>query len=115
MIFITFFSEKYHRDAPGFRVVLGMEKPTAGTRLTKQSLRALRELGFRYVIVNGYTPDRRFDYIALNRFILVPVKELPEAPGQNGIYAPIDSDILDDWASQPDNGIKAFIEGYVQA
>jgi len=92
-----------------------MQKPTAATRLTTQNLRELRELGFRYVLVNGYTPDRVSDYIVLNRFILVPVKDLPEEPGQNGIYAPIDSDILDDWASQPDNGIKAFIEGHVQA
>jgi hypothetical protein len=115
VIFITFFSDKSHRDDPGFMVVLDMQKPTAATRLTTQNLRALRELGFRYVIVNGYTPDRVFDYIALNRFILVPVRELPGEPGQNGIFAPIDSDILDDWANQPDNGIKAFIEGDVQA
>jgi hypothetical protein len=89
-----------------------MRKSTTATRLTQQSLRTLRESGFRYVLVSGYTPDRQFDYIALTSFVLVPVKELPEEPGQKGIYAPIDSDILDDWAGQPENGIKAFIEGY---
>jgi hypothetical protein len=115
LIFITFFSDNCHRGVSGFEVVLRMKKPTAGTRLTKHSLRELRELGFRYVLVNGYTPDWQFDYIALSRFILVPVKELPVEPGQKGIYAPIESDILDDWANQPDSGISAFIEGYVQA
>jgi hypothetical protein len=89
-----------------------MQKPTAANRLTKQSLEVLKELGFRYILVKGYTPDRRYDYIELNHFTLVPVKELPEDPGQKEIFAPIDSDILQDWASQPDNGIAAFIEGY---
>jgi len=89
-----------------------MRKPTATTRLTKKSLQLLKDLGFRYVLVKGYTPDKRFDYIELNYFKLVPVKELPEDPAQKEIFAPIDSDILDEWASQPDNGIKAFIEEY---
>ena len=80
--------------------------------MTKKSLQELKELGFRYVLVKGYTPDRRFDYIELNHFTLVPVKELPEDPGQKEIFAPIDSEILDEWASQPEMGIMAFIEGY---
>jgi hypothetical protein len=89
-----------------------MQKPKNASRLTKQSLRELKELGFRYVLVKGYTPDRRFDYIELNYFTLVPVKDLPDDPGQKEIFAPIDSEILDDWASQPEKGVKAFIEGY---
>jgi len=89
-----------------------MQKPSASSRLTKKSLQELKDLGFRYVLVKGYTPDRRFDYIELNYFTLVPVKDLPEDPGQKEIFAPIDSDILEDWANQPDRGIKAFIEGY---
>ncbi len=88
-----------------------MRKTSTAVRLTSQSLRTLREQGFRYVLVNGYTAERQFDYIALTSFVLVPVKELPEEPGQKGIYAPIDSDILDEWASESGNGINAFIEG----
>jgi len=90
-----------------------MGKPNATIRLTKKSLQQLKDLGFRYVLVKGYTPDKRNDYIELNYFTLVPVMELPEDPAQKEIFAPIDSDILDEWASQPDNGIKAFIEEYM--
>ena len=89
-----------------------MGKPNATTRLTKKSLQQLKDLGFRYVLVKGYTPDKRFDYIELNYFTLVPVMELPEDPAQKEIFAPIDSDILDEWANEPESGIKAFIEKY---
>jgi hypothetical protein len=89
-----------------------MGKPSATIRLTKKSLQQLKDLGFRYVLIKGYTPDKRFDYIELNYFTLLPVMELPEDPAQKEIFAPIDSEILDEWASQPDNGIKAFIEEY---
>ena len=89
-----------------------MQKPNTASKLTKKSLQELKDLGFRYVLVKGYTPDRRFDYIELNYFTLVPVKELPEDPGEKEIFAPIDSEILDDWASQPERGIEAFIQGY---
>ncbi|MBS1601437.1 MAG: hypothetical protein JST42_02130 [Bacteroidetes bacterium] len=91
-----------------------MGKPNATIRLTKKSLQQLKDHGFRYVLVKGYTPDKRFDYIELNYFTLVPVMELPEDPAQKEIFAPIDSDILDEWASQPENGIKAFIEEYIE-
>jgi hypothetical protein len=89
-----------------------MQKPAAEMKLTRESLQVLKELGFRYVLVKGYTPRRRFDFIELDRFTLVPVKELPEGPGEKEIYAPIDSEILLDWASGPDDGIQAYIEGY---
>lgn len=87
-----------------------MRNQRTGTRLTLHGLQQLKDQGFRFVLVKGYTPDRRFDYIELNHFKLVPVKELPQDPGQKEIYAPIDSEILLDWAGSPDSGIKAFIE-----
>ena len=101
------------KSAP-LEVVSLMQRPPDTTRLTKESLQVLRELGFRHVLVVEYAPERYSGHIGLNRFKLVPVKELPEEPGKKGIYAPIDSEILDDWASQPDDGIEAFIEGYSQ-
>lgn len=94
------------------QVVLSMRKPKAASRLTMEALRKLEDLGYRYVLIKGYMPDRRADYIELNHFILVPVKALPEGEGEKEIYAPIDSEILRDWANQPDDGIVAFIEGY---
>jgi len=89
-----------------------MHKPPASSRLTNQAIQVLKDLGYQYVVVKGYTPDRRNDYIELNHFMLEPVKQLPEGSGQTGIFAPIDSDIIRDWANQADDGIKAFIEGY---
>ncbi|HLZ87482.1 MAG TPA: hypothetical protein VKQ52_09590 [Puia sp.] len=86
-----------------------MKNPRA-PRLTARRLQELKDLGFRFVLIKGYTIDRRSDYIELNHFTLVPVKELPEDPGQKEIYEPIESEILLEWASSPDNGVMAFIE-----
>ena len=77
-------------------------------RLTVQRLQELKDLGFRFVLVKGYALNRRSDYIELNHFVLVPVKELPEDPAEKEIFEPIESEILLEWARSPD-GVKAFI------
>jgi hypothetical protein len=87
-----------------------LRKEQSTTRLTLHTLEILKERGFQYVLVESYTLDRRLDYIEMNHFLLRPVKVLPEAPGELGIFESIDSPILREWASHPDNGIKAFIE-----
>jgi hypothetical protein len=89
-----------------------MHRPPASSRLTSQAIKVLQELGYQYMVIKGYTPDRRNDHIELNHFMLEPVKQLSEEPGQTGIFAPIDSDIIRDWANQADDGVIAFIEGY---
>jgi hypothetical protein len=86
-----------------------MPKERSSIRLTLQTLEKLKERGYRYVLVESYTLDRRSDFIEMNHFLLKPVKELPR-PGEWGIFEPIDSHILREWADQPDNGVKAFIE-----
>jgi hypothetical protein len=91
-----------------------MRKGTVAARLTTENLKTLRDQGFLYVLVNSYSAENRFDHSTFNRLILVPVRELPEAPGQKGIYASIDSEILDEWANQPDNRIDAFIKVYAK-
>lgn len=78
-------------------------------RLTVKILQELKELGFRFVLIKGYSLNRRSDYIELNHFILVPVNQLPEDPAQKEIYEPIESEILLEWASSSE-GIKAFVE-----
>jgi hypothetical protein len=87
-----------------------MVSPRPVTRLTKQSLRHLIDSGFRYVLIKGDTTDRRVDYIELKYFTLIPVRELSDDPNQKEIYEPIDSTILMEWASFPDEGVKVFIE-----
>ena len=86
-----------------------MKNGVNAIRLTAKILQQLKELGFRFVLIKGYTPGRRTDHIELNHFILKPVIQLPEDPAQKEIYAPIDSDILLDWASSTE-GVTAFIE-----
>jgi hypothetical protein len=87
-----------------------MESSKSALRLTLQSLQHLKDRGFRFVLIKGYTTDRRVDYIVLNYFTLVPVKDLPEDPNKKEIYEPIDSDILLEWASRPEESTIVLIE-----
>ncbi len=82
----------------------------SNTRLTKQSLQQLKDRGFRFVLIKGYTLDGRVDYIELSYFSLTPVINLPDDPTKKGIYEPIDSTILMEWATFPDEGLKVIIE-----
>jgi len=79
-------------------------------RLTVKRLQELKDQGFRFVLIKGYALDRRADYIELNHFSLLPVKELPEDPAQKEIFEPIDSEILMEWASSLDTGVTAYID-----
>lgn len=87
-----------------------MKDGKAGSRLTKQKLQELKDLGYQYVLVKGYSAERSANFIELNHFTLLPVKQLPEDPNEKDIFAPIDSEILLEWASSGDDGIEAFIE-----
>jgi len=87
-----------------------MAQSKSTVRLTAQTLQQLKDKGFQFVIVKGYTPDRRLDHIQLNHFILTPVVELPTEPGEKEIYAPIDSEVLADWADTSDGSFEAYIE-----
>jgi hypothetical protein len=86
------------------------ENSRSAITLTKQSLQQLKDSGFRFVLIKGYTTDRRVDYIEVNYFTLVPVKDLSEDPNKKEIYESIDSEILMQWASCPDDGAKVIIE-----
>jgi hypothetical protein len=78
-------------------------------RLTVESLKKLKSLGFRYAQVKGFTNDNRLDYIEPRYLILVPFKELPEDSELKEIYERLDSKILMDWACSPDVGIEVRI------
>ncbi len=87
-----------------------MDNPRSNIRLTQQSLQSLKDGGFRFVLIRGYTTDRRQDYIELSYFTLIPVIDLPDDPNKKGIYEPIDSNILAEWACSPGEGLKVIIE-----
>ena len=79
------------------------------TKLTLQMLQKLKDKGFRYVQVKGFTQDRRQDYIEPRYLILVPIRELSDDPDKQEIYEPINSSILLDWAGSPDEGIEVLV------
>jgi hypothetical protein len=76
---------------------------------TLQALDILKARGFRYVRVNAFTRDKRLDYMEPHYFVLVPVKDLQDDPDKKGIYEPIDSQVLTDWAHFPNEGIKVLV------
>jgi hypothetical protein len=77
--------------------------------LTLQTLEELRGRGFRYVSVNAFTTDKRPDYMEPRYFVLVPMKDLPDDINKKGIYEPINSQLLRDWATFPNEGINVFV------
>lgn len=88
-----------------------MAEDKTGVRLTKKTLQQLKDKGFQYVLIKGYSLSKKVDYIELNTFKLIPVKELPQDPAQKEIYAPLDSEILLEWTSAGTGSIEAFIVG----
>jgi hypothetical protein len=77
--------------------------------LTVQALEDLKKQGYQYVRVNAFTRDKRQDYIEPCYIVLVPIKELSEDRDKKGIYEPVDSPMLVNWANSPDEGIKVFV------
>lgn len=78
-------------------------------KLTPASLQSLRKKGFRYVQVQGFSPDKHLDYMEPRYFVLVPLKNLPSENDKKGIYEPIESNILTEWANTADDGFEVLI------
>ena len=77
--------------------------------LTSAALHKLKDKGFRYLQVKGFSSDKRLDYMEPRYFILVPLKELPQDTAHKGIYEPIDSDLLEEWANVPGGNTDVLI------
>ena len=88
------------------------ERQNLGTviPLTPTTLQKLKNKGFRYMQVNGFSSDKRLDYMEPRYFLLVPLKDLPADPDKKGIYEPIDSQMLLDWAQIPQKDSDIFIK-----
>lgn len=78
-------------------------------RLTKKILQELKNKGYQYVLIKGYSLSKKVDWIELNSFQLTPVKELPRDPAEKEIYAPLDSEIILEWAAAGAGSIEAYI------
>lgn len=76
---------------------------------TAAALKTLINKGFRYVQVKGFTSDKRLDYVEPRYLVLIPIKNLPDDPGKIEIYEPINSQLLQDWADRPHDGIEVLV------
>lgn len=85
------------------------KEPESKKKLTLASLQSLKKKGFRYVQVQGFSPDKHLDYMEPRYFVLVPMKNLPTETDQKGIYEPIESEILAEWANTEDEGFDVFL------
>ena len=77
--------------------------------LTTSVLNDLIKHGFQYVHVRPITFDNKTDYLEPDALVLVPIRELPKDPGNTEIYSPVNSSILNDWASSPNEGVKVLV------
>jgi hypothetical protein len=86
-----------------------LKEPESKKKLTLASLQSLKKKGFRYVQVQGFSPDKHLDYMEPRYFVLVPMKNLPTETDQKGIYEPIESEILTEWANAEEEGFDVFL------
>ena len=86
-------------------------KEGSGTTVlfTMATLRALKDKGFRYVQVKGFTSDKRIDYMDPQHLVLIPITSLPAEAGEMEIYEPIESPLLREWAGNSHDGIAVLI------
>lgn len=84
-------------------------KPGKAVELTLQTLEDLRNRGFQYVRVVAFTQDNRPDYMEPHYFVLEPIIDIPDDISQKGIYEPINSKLLAEWASLPHEGVKIYV------
>lgn len=84
-------------------------KPGKAVELTLQTLEDLRNRGFQYVRVDAFTQDNRPDYMEPHYFVLEPIIDIPDDISQKGIYEPINSKLLAEWASLPHEGVKIYV------
>ena len=84
-------------------------KPGKAVELTLQTLEDLRNRGFQYVRVDAFTQDNRPDYMEPHYFVLEPIIDIPDDVSQKGIYEPINSKLLAEWASLPHEGVKIYV------
>jgi hypothetical protein len=76
---------------------------------TMAALETLRNKGFLYVQIKGFTSDKRLDYMEPRYLLLIPMMALPDEPGKIEIYESIDSKLLQEWAAHPGNGMEVLI------
>jgi hypothetical protein len=74
-----------------------------------KTLDTLKQMGYKYVQVKGLTVDRHYDYIEPHFLILVPFKEFSSESIDRGIYEPLESELLFQWATEVNDFTKILI------
>jgi hypothetical protein len=87
----------------------GLAQGQATTHFDSAALKKLERQGYKYVQIDGLTVDKHYDYIEPHFMVLVPIKELPSEQDKKGIYEPIGSEILRQWAAERDDHFEFVI------
>jgi hypothetical protein len=74
-----------------------------------ESLDNLKRLGYKYVQVKGLTVDRHYEYVEPHFLVLIPLRDLSSESIGNGIYEPIESDLLLQWANEVNDFTEILI------
>lgn len=69
----------------------------------------LKQMGYNYVRIQGLTVDRHYEYIEPHFLVLVPFKNLSSDRSEMGIYEPVESQLLFQWATEYNDFTKIQI------
>ena len=71
--------------------------------LTLAALDQLKEKGYQYLQVQGFTMDHHPEYIEPNYLMLVPVKSLTANKATMDVYEEISGETIINWAKRSDD------------
>ena len=78
--------------------------------LTNEALLDLKEKGYKYLQVQGYTLDHHLEYVEPHYLMLVPVKDFSDNRAKMGIYEDISSETVVNWANNSnEEGFEIFL------
>jgi hypothetical protein len=71
--------------------------------LTLEALANLKEKGYRYLQIQGFTLDHHPEYVEPHYLMLVPFRSLTNNQGKMDIYEDINSALIMDWVKTVNN------------
>ncbi len=71
--------------------------------LTIEALNHLKTKGYKYLQVQGFTPDHHPEYIEPNYLMLVPMKSLSSKKNNMDVYEDISGETIINWANHGDD------------
>ena len=71
--------------------------------LTYEALTILKQKGYKYLQVQGFTLDHHPEYVEPHYLMLVPIKDLSTNRANMDIYEDINSDLIKEWVKADNN------------